>query len=98
MLLASADIVAVDAAAVRSAESPPQEVEHIALAAGLKVGRMDLDALNHPEDRSVKRFLPGLRLGGAWVVGGCLPLCSSARRTGWVSWVLSCRGCRLGRR
>ncbi len=46
MLLASTDIVAADAAAVRLLNATPQEVEHIALAAGLKVGRMDLDALN----------------------------------------------------
>jgi uncharacterized protein (DUF362 family) len=46
MLLASTDIVAVDAAAVRLLNATPQEAEHIALAAGMKLGRMDVDALN----------------------------------------------------
>jgi uncharacterized protein (DUF362 family) len=46
MLLASTDIVAVDAAAVRLLNGTAQEAEHIALAAGLKIGRMDLEALN----------------------------------------------------
>jgi uncharacterized protein (DUF362 family) len=46
MLLASTDIVAVDAAAVRVLNATPQEAEHIALAAGMELGRMDVDALN----------------------------------------------------
>jgi len=46
VLLASTDIVAVDTAAARLLKATPQEVEHIALAAGAKVGRMDIDALD----------------------------------------------------
>lgn len=46
MLLASTDIVAADAAAVRLLKGSPAEVEHIALAGAAKVGRLDVDALN----------------------------------------------------
>lgn len=46
MLLASTDIVAVDTAAMRLLNATPQEAEHVALAAGLKIGRMDIDALS----------------------------------------------------
>lgn len=46
MLLASADIVAVDAAALRLLNATPQEAEHVALAGSMKLGRLDLDALN----------------------------------------------------
>jgi uncharacterized protein (DUF362 family) len=46
MLLASADIVAIDAAAVRLLNATPQEAEHVALAAAHNLGRLDVDALN----------------------------------------------------
>ncbi|MBN2452555.1 MAG: DUF362 domain-containing protein [Lentisphaeria bacterium] len=46
MLLASTDIVAVDAAAVRVLGTTPQEANHIAMAADLKIGRLDLDNLD----------------------------------------------------
>lgn len=46
MLIAGVDIVAVDTAAARLLKATPQDVEHIALAAGMKVGRTDIDAMD----------------------------------------------------
>ncbi len=45
-LLASADIVAIDAAAARMLGHDPTAIRHIALAAGLGAGTMDLDAVD----------------------------------------------------
>lgn len=45
-LLASADIVAIDAAAARMLGHDPTAIRHIALAAGLAAGTMDLDAVD----------------------------------------------------
>ena len=45
MLIASADIVAADAAAVRLLKPESQGAEHIELAHGKKIGTMDLDSL-----------------------------------------------------
>jgi uncharacterized protein (DUF362 family) len=45
MLLASADIVAVDAAAIRLLKPESQGAEHIELGAKKKIGTMDLDSL-----------------------------------------------------
>jgi uncharacterized protein (DUF362 family) len=44
-LLASADMVALDAAAARMLGQDPAAIRHIPLAAALKVGTMDLDAV-----------------------------------------------------
>jgi len=44
--LISTDIVAADAAAAKLFGTKPEEIQHIQIAADMKVGRMDLDKLN----------------------------------------------------